>query len=392
MTVLLGLLALSCGPQDHQAVKRLIERLDDDSSQVREQATLRLAGSEPAILPLLRDAIPNASAEAKPRLLRAIRRIENRQVLGSKLQPARLITIDVNDQPLRQVLDGLGTPIELAGLTGQEKVSVSLTKVSFWEALQRICASRVGLSFEVSSGRVRVKNDPGQAPHRLSGPFAVILREAKVAKDGGEFSLSVQACWEEGIKPDGITLRFRELKDDQGTDLLGEDRDPFTGESRSRSERSCGVGLRSRTLPHVRASKLSRCSVRVGFEFTLRSVTATFKDATLGGGQRLATEEVSVRLDQFEERDGQVSGSLVIAVPEGRSVPSDLIQVVLKEESGKETRIGVGDLREGRLQVGFSAGGAPQKLGKLSELRVTLPTEVHTEAVDLALQDVPLER
>jgi hypothetical protein len=199
-------------------------------------------------------------------------------------------------------------------------------------------------------------------------------------------------CWEEGIKPDGISFRFKEIKDDRGNDLLGDDADPFTGESGSDLAHSYDRSFRSRTLPDPGASKLSRLWLQAGVHFTLRSATATFKDANLADGCTLTSDELSVRLEKFEERDGQASGSLLVGIPEGRFVPSDLIRIALKEEGGKETRIGAPSLRDGRLQVAFCAGGAPQKLGKIAELRITLPTEVHTETVELDFRDLPLKR
>ena len=387
---------------DPRAVAEWIRQLDDDALDLREQAAQKLAALDPKALPLLREAAKKGSPEAKARLLKAISGIEDRAVLRSKLRPARLVTLEAKDRSLRDALEELArqgtTPVDVKEVPESEKVTLSLSKVPFWEALDGLCRTSGRVRYELGSDGVRLKPGPFvDRPRRLSGPFAAFLTGVQAVKtavgEPSEFSLDFQACWEEGTRPDGVTWTFKELRDDKGTDLLGDpvDRDPFDKQSTSRGGNTYETTLTSRILPDAGASKLSRLSLRVGCEFVLRSVTLEFKDPGRKVGQKESSQGVSVRLDQFEQNGDQPGGSVIVELADKRSVSSDLVLLSLIGDDGREHRVGVIGIRKGYLQTGFSlGGGGPKGPGHIDSVRVTIPTEVHTEAIDLDFHDIPL--
>ncbi len=403
-SALLGLLGAQGTPQedfDPRAVAEWVKQLDDDSLELREQAAQKLAALDPKALPLLQDAAKKGSPEAKARLLKAISRIEDRAVLRSKLRPAKLVTIEAREQSLRGALEELAkqgpTSIDLKEVPEGEKVTLSLSKVPFWEALDGLCRANGRIMYEVGSDGVRLKPGPlVDRPRRLSGPFAVFLTGVEAVKTAtgapSEFSLDFQACWEEGIHTDGVTWTFKEMRDDKGTDLLGDpvDGDPFDKQSTARGGNSYQTTLTSRILPAPGAAKLSRLSLRVGCEFALRSVTLEFKDPARRVGQKESSQGVSVQLDKFEQNGDQPGGSVIFQLADGRSISSDLVLLSLIGDDGKEHRVGVMGIRKGYMQTGFSIGGGPKGPGHIASVRVTIPIEVHTETIDLDFRDIPL--
>jgi hypothetical protein len=397
MLALTVLLALQ-GTPDERAVRELIRQLDDDSAETRERATKSLSDLDPAALPLLRQALEGASPEVGTRLGRAIRRIEDLRLLRAKLRPARLVTLEAKDRPLAEILGEIArqgaTPLDLSGLPEPGNATVSFSRVPFWEAMDRACAPHGRVTFDVDSGRPRLLKADRDEPRRHAGPLLLVFKGAEAPKDGKTFSLSFLALWEKGTVVDGLSFDFRELKDDQGTDFLAEapGEDPFQGNSSTRTEDFEDTTLRSGDVLPEAATKLARLSVRAGFHFVLRSVTMEFKDPAGAPGQTKTGEGVSVQLERFEAGEKAIGGSLVIELAEKRSVPSDLVSCVLRSEDGKETWIRISDIERGRLQTAFSVGDGIRKLGKISSVRVTIPTSIHTETIDLELRDVPLRR
>ncbi|HLF94096.1 MAG TPA: hypothetical protein VJB14_11605, partial [Planctomycetota bacterium] len=374
-SALVGLLGAQGTPQeafDPRAVAEWIKLLDDDSLDLREQAAQKLAALDPKALPLLQEAAKSGSPEAKARLLKAMSRVEDRAVLRSKLRPARLVTLEAKDRSLRDALEELAkqgtTPIEAKEVPEGEKVTLSLSKVPFWEALDGLCRANGRIMYEVGSDEVRLKPGPYvDRPRRLSGPFAAFLTGVQAVKtaagEPSEFSLDLQACWEEGIHTDGVTWTFKEMRDDKGTDLLGDpvDRDPFDKQSTSRGGNSYETTLISRILPDAGAAKLSRLSLRVGCEFAVRSVTLEFKDPSRKVGQKESSQGVSVQLHKFEQNGDQPGGSVIFQLADKRSVSSDLVLLSLIGDDGREHRVGVTEIRKGYMQTGFSLGGGGGK-------------------------------
>jgi hypothetical protein len=119
-------------------VETLVEQLSDRNFRTREAAAKALAERGEAALPALRKAFEAGSnAEARRRLQGIITGLERDLALSPKR-----VTLKVKDQPVNEVVDAIakqtGYAIQLQGNRGA-RVTMNLDKVTFWEAMDRVC-------------------------------------------------------------------------------------------------------------------------------------------------------------------------------------------------------------------------------------------------------------
>ncbi len=172
------------GEFDKAAIEKLIGQLSDKSYPVRHQASRALEQVGPEALPLFRETIQKTGdPEVRRQLEELVPKLERLAALAP-----RLITLEFKDKPMRQAVNELakqsGYKIELSTPAGandereRRLIAVDLKRVSFWEALERICA-QAGLAVQegwYGGDYAVVRLDFGEATQgvlSLHGPFRV---------------------------------------------------------------------------------------------------------------------------------------------------------------------------------------------------------------------------
>ena len=134
---------LEASEKRDRAVQARIEQLGDADYRVREQAAKELLGMGAHALPLLRHAKTHPDAEVRRRLEELIQRMERDVALAPKL-----ITLHVSKKPLKDTLTevakqtGYKIPLtagQFGNAAAKSLYSFDFDKVSFWEAVDKIC-------------------------------------------------------------------------------------------------------------------------------------------------------------------------------------------------------------------------------------------------------------
>ncbi len=389
----LVLVALCAAQDPKPSVGDLVRQLDDDSFELRNRASAQLAELGPEVLPRLQEELPKASLEAKGRLLLAIRNIQDRALLQTKLRPATLVELENRRLPLRSAVESLARQVrstcDVKEIPDSAQVSIVIAKVPFWEALDRLCRPAELSVTEGNGETIRIIR--GRPPASVtSGAFHVALTEVSLDVDPVEaprgYSLEFLTLWENGIRPDAVRVKFDQIKDDKGTDLLGEDGDPWSGTSGSIFPEGRRLSYRTRRNPAPNAKRIARLAGQIQIGFALQSTTLTLKDPAQKAGQEVSADGFTLRLREFADGE-QARGAFTLEGPKNLTIFADLIKPAVIDSNGKSTTMAVGDFKDGHLNVGFILGES--KFGRVATLQVTLPRRVHIETVDFDFRDVP---
>lgn len=151
-------------------VEELIEQLSAPSTQVRQQAEKTLDDRGVDALPAIRKALA-----AQPPL-ETMRRLERLLVAG--LSKPKRIHLQAKEQTLREIVAALakqsGYPmtLERGGLGEMWSHDLDLKGVTFWEALDAVCAKGLSYTLDEEKGAFTLKFSDKHAPfvHR-HGPF-----------------------------------------------------------------------------------------------------------------------------------------------------------------------------------------------------------------------------
>jgi hypothetical protein len=231
MRSLFAVLVLALLPQD-AAVRELLQKLEDDRVESREQAQKELAALGEAALPLLREVAesPRSSGELKLRAAATIREIElNVKAAKVYREPAR-VTLKATDQPLRAVLDDLsrqaGVAIDSSSVNEKTTLTVDATDVPLMEALDLVCRGQADRNWEwKDDGSLRLTRERHVGyPASHSGPFRIRVQSMNADRSNDfkartvSVTVQVQADWDRRLKPSKIVdLEVAKATDDQGT-------------------------------------------------------------------------------------------------------------------------------------------------------------------------------
>jgi len=153
MRSLFAVLILALFHQD-AAVRELLQKLEDDRVETREQAQKELAALGEAALSALREVAESAqsSGELKLRAAATIREIEL-SVKAAKVyrEPAR-VTLKASDKPLRAVLDDLsrqaGVPIDSSSVNEKTTLTLDAADIPLMEAMDLVCRGQAERNWE----------------------------------------------------------------------------------------------------------------------------------------------------------------------------------------------------------------------------------------------------
>jgi hypothetical protein len=233
MRSLFFVLVLALLGQDPK-VRELLQKLEDDRVESREQAQRELCALGEAALPVLREAVESAksSGELKLRAAATIREIElNLKAAKVYREPAR-VTILAEDDALRDVLNDLGrqagVPIDSTGVDGSARVTIDAKDVPLMQALDLLCRGQTERNWEArDDGSIRLTRERHVAyPTVYSGPFRVRVQSINAERNNDfkartvSVTLLLQADWDKRLKPSKIVdLEVSKASDDQGTAL-----------------------------------------------------------------------------------------------------------------------------------------------------------------------------
>ena len=205
-------------------VRSLVADLDGRSAAARIKAEARLIALGTPALAHLPKSTRRLSPEARDRLARIRKRLEQQEAKES-IEPTR-ITLDHDEAPLSDVLekivDETANRVYLPGGGGPE-VSASFSKTPYWQAMDQLLdqaemtiypfADEKGYRVEprVGSLRPRTKRATYSDAFRFE-PTMLDFRHDFRTTDSGTLHLKLQAAWEPRLAPIAIGLKPKSLK------------------------------------------------------------------------------------------------------------------------------------------------------------------------------------
>ncbi len=400
MRFLLLLLFLSGQEDQARHLQELISKLSDDSIEVRSAAVERLAWLGKEVIPVLEGARKGAAEEVRGRLSEAIEKIRSRDALLSKFRPPSLISVYAKDRPLREVFRDLAmqcsTPLDYSRVPEDAKVTISLSQVPFWAALDDICKASGKARVEEEGVGVRIAGPRYiQLPFkRVSGPLAVW--QTGHSQQGGEpRGVRFRATWEKGTLPSGLFYQLVEMKDGKETDVpqpIREEEDtegPFVrGDKIFRD-----FGIQVGSVPTGDAEKLTRFKVVVRFVFVLEHAGVVFKDPEGKGPMTDRCEKFSVELKECKREDRGVSVSFNIRPQNIEPALFGVGRITFKDGEDQEHLIGKLDssydpASPSPIGCFMRSDRLARPVAAVKEVSFRVPSKVHTERIEIPLKEL----
>jgi hypothetical protein len=243
--IALALFGAPVSGQDDARIRELIQKLDDDSFEIREQAEKDLvAVGEPA-LPLLKKAAEESEkrkeqGELRVRAASALRSIEfavrSRQVY---VDP-KLVTLRRTGAELAGILVELenqtGVKFDASSIDTKEPVTVEALKAPLFKVLDDLCRGQEGRTYEYREEGVKFQKERHPPfPTAYEGPFRIRIVKLKQERSTdfkakvAQVQLSLDADWQKYLSPSKkYDLEIKKATDDKGGSLevhRGEDAD-----------------------------------------------------------------------------------------------------------------------------------------------------------------------
>jgi hypothetical protein len=227
-------------------VQRLVRQLDDDELARREAAEKKLVELGPQALDLIPPDTPRTSAEAKERLARVRRQLEN--VLAQSIALPTRVTL-TGEMPLSAALAAISKQtgntivdyrLEFNQQATDPQLQLNLKEMPFWEALDHVL-DEAGMTLYPYSGkehalamvsRAAESELPryGRAAYagrfRLEGTSIVASRDLRNPANHN-LRLSLELTWEPSLKPIVLLQPLAQLValDENGHSLMVEGSD-----------------------------------------------------------------------------------------------------------------------------------------------------------------------
>lgn len=229
--VVLGLL-----PQEDPRIARLAEELLDDSITVREKAAVELADLGKAAVPTLERLRRSGDIELRSRAGAILKAIAENQVVGRHWQRGPRITLDFDQAPVAKVLEALARQardkFKFDASELQDPVTIKVKDAPFFGALESLCRAASDLTWEVEGdGLTFTKKHRPPYPAKRQGEFQVWLDGITFSREydftgnaRSTFQLGVVSAWEAGIVPVAVEQKLTEILDEDGNNLLVQDR------------------------------------------------------------------------------------------------------------------------------------------------------------------------
>ncbi len=404
----LGVL-LAAPPLQEPRFRELLDRLQEDAIDARDDAAAELVRLGPPALGPLREALQGAAGERRLRIIEVMRRIEERERVAAVLRPATLVSLEAKDRPLKDTLEDLArkgtTPLDLSLVPAHApRVTVSISGKPFWEALDEVCLASGHVTWAAEAQKVNVyKGTPRRYPRRCHGPFAVYHQsmESRVTGSFGAggtteiFSLSLLLVWEKGTRPDRISLHPSEVRDDLGTDLLpprnamGQVQNPPFAEGQIAIPT---FPFWSNRAPAEEAAKIARLKAEIEVDFILEYGGVTFRQPGAGAASTERSERFTATLQKFSRQGAHAEFQLTLAPADARPEGIQEYRLRLKDKDGKTHQEPLASKGWGWNGRAFTIRATLDlsKLGEVAELSIVAPLKVHTERIAVDFRDLPL--
>lgn len=390
--------------QDEAGVREHIGNLDSESVDVRASAQAALVKLGKAAVPQLEEALKSAAPEARARLVEILRAIADRERRAGAVPPGTRVSLQVKDRPVRDVLDELqrraGTPLDLRKVPAAERVTVSLEDLPFWHALDEVCKAHGEVTLQPKEASIVLARQKYVArPRFISGPFGVFLQEIEATR-GGRFGragdrrtqIRFWVAWEKKARPDRVSVRPVEVRDDRGTDLLKPEvpgLQPYIA-GVDEGEVSVRHRLYLGNVPAEEAVKLARLRFEIALEFTLKHASVKFEKPEGAKQVEQSCEKFVARLQSCTRRGREdLRADFVLTAPGLK--PWELpVSARIRDKSGKEyagkLEMNLPFDEQSLVYMDFKIPAEAEP----AELAISVPAEVHTERIEVDLKDVPL--
>ncbi len=304
-------------PATAEQVAKLVRQLDDDQWARRQSAEAELIELGPGILEFLPSVEIRMSPELKERLARVRSQLQveyARQVV----EPTRVTlqgTVSLADA-LQTIAQATGNQIEGYEDLRDERVTVDVRQVPFWEALDRVLdAVKLTVDpYSGHSGTLRVEPRPDGQANRFEtayyeGPFRLEATHVTAVRDlrnplltGLRVRLSI--AWEPRTKPISITVPLAEIV---AQDNLGRVVPADNVRGRLTAAVESDLSVLEMELPLQLPSRDAEfiASLQGTFDVMIpgKSEAFEFRDLANAKGQQQRRAGVTVTLDETRKND-----------------------------------------------------------------------------------------
>lgn len=182
---------------------------------------------------------------------------------------ATRVTLDLNDVPLDKALDELQKQIPVTidreRMDANRRVSLSVSRVPFWDALEKLAKAADHRTYFVENGRkiLLVGNERvtyRESPLAIDGPFRLAAQRVRATydleNDRSVYELDMNLNWEPGVavflvEPPGKRVKARDNTDKELTVLEAGGRLPASGGGLHLTVRLGEVPRSSRTIKKI---------------------------------------------------------------------------------------------------------------------------------------------
>ncbi len=387
----------------------LLDQLDANQLQTRQQAERRLRDLGPSILAWLPTTTEAYSAEARLRLQRVRVALEKaraqQRVEGSLIKFTGIASLE---EALEAITFATGSQFEVAGDRSQPLSIADSSSLSFWQALDTVLdAAQMDINFYGGERGVLalVPRREGRRPRTDSGAYAGVYRlepttvTARRALNTPELSgmqVAMEIAWEPRLTPIGLTLPLGSLqaKLDDGQVLTSSNPDGELNVATNADVAFSEVYLPFR-LPAGRPRQIESISGVV--RALLPGPTEAFAFPLEAGAQERTTGSVTVRVDEIRDNGTLTEIRLLLTLEDAENALESHRQwifenaaFVLGGEADRREHLGYEVYRQTANSVGigylFDLGETPEAF----TFHYQTPTGVVPNEVTFVMQDIPL--
>ncbi len=390
--------------QDADVAKRvraLTEQLKADELQAADEALAALVKLGPPALPAIRAEAAKADGDVKLRLESAVAQIERAVRREKALGKPVAVSLKADARPLVDVLTELrnhsGQPIDWRDLP-DGKVTVTLDKAGFWEALDAVCRAHGGVLWGVKSERLAVERAPYRTrPTVFAGNAVFWLDSLATTATAGEGSLAIRggAATTAGSRPRWLALTFDALEDDKGTPFIDAEGGPewAVGPPALAQQIDYTAGV----LPNEAAEKLAKCrgALRLTYVLDTKKLLSLGIDKARGAAHAAGDASVTVRDIDVEGRRVTMK---VEAARKGAAFSELDASWVIVDRDGK-THLGRPEVVDAAAQEDDAGGRTVETysvtwtLGAKEEaaaFEIVVPSEFEERLIPFDFQGLPL--
>jgi len=418
MALLAAILLLAAPQEDdlQRRIRALVDQLQSDEIQAVDDAVAGLVALGGPALDPLRDEIKKASGDAKLRLEEAVRSIERNGRRGRALGAPVLVTLRAEDRPLADALEEFrkssGQPLKWKELP-PGKLTISLEKAPFWEALDRLCKAQGGIMWSVKEKEILISKGPYRDLPKVFRGNQVLYFGA-VSSEKRRYGIQVSpnttlegaVAWVRGAGIPRSVLQVDDFRDDQGTDLvvraaggivgftvnLGSE-DPLAPESLVRD-----LSFSQNITLHDDAKTLTRLRGEARLEYTLDFKRLALLEKPQGAvGRPLRAGALTVTLKRFQVMEGMADVRVHISSPNVREkLPLRTDGFRLLDAKGKFYAASGwlddnADEDAGKIEYDASLDFTlPEGKIDVVALEITVPTDLETISIPFDFKDLPL--